>query len=231
MPGAQVLCNLECLAHPAERSRLNDGYIRRMQFRHPVGVFDLTDGFIGSNAHKEPIAHQLLAYLRELFRGAAGLFHVIQRHHFFRCGNRLLDAPATIGIDADIGHQVRRVHRRVFAHSLYARDVFFKTLPGFCDFDFPRAHAGITRHDLWNFFCRYCRDGAVDFNGVTHRFRKAFIGCLESCGEPVCGFFRAIFYEGGKFAPAGGAIDKQCFAGGDSAELYSHWKCDNVRAV
>src|SRR5699024_9138770 len=62
--------------------------------------------------------------------------------------------------------------------------------------DFPGAHAGIARHYFWNFFCRDRGDGAVNFNRLTHWLRETLIGCFESCGEPVRGFFGAVFYEG-----------------------------------
>ena len=97
---AQVLGHLEDAAHAAKRGRLDHGDIRGLQLGHAVRVGDLANGFIGGNAHKEAGAHKAAADLGKLLSGGTGLFHIVQRHHHLRGLDRLIDAPAAVGIHA-----------------------------------------------------------------------------------------------------------------------------------
>ena len=226
---AQVLGHLEDAAHAAKRGGLDHGDIRGLQFGHAIRVRNLTNGFIGGNAYKEAGAHKAAADLGELLGGGAGLFHIVQRHHHLRGLNRLIDAPAAVGIHAQ-DRDIAAVGDGV-ADGADASGVVGKRVPLLRHLDFKGAAAGVALHHGRNLAGGYGRDGGVDLDGIAHRLRKSLVGGLEPGAQPRGGLGRAVFQEGRELAPAGRALDEQGLPSGNAAETHGEREGDYVGAV
>lgn len=225
----QVLGHLEDAAHAAKRGGLDHGYVRGLQFGNAVRVRDLTNGFIGGNAHKETSAHKAAADLGKLLSGGAGLFHIVQRHHHLRGLDRLIDAPAAVGVHAQ-DRDIAALGDGV-ADGADASGVVGKRVPLLRHLDFEGAAAGVALHHGRDLASGYGRDGGVDLDGIAHRLREALEGGLEPGAQPRGGLGRAVFQEGRELAPAGRPLDEQGFPSGNAAETHGEGEGDYVGAV
>ena len=226
---AQVLGHLEDAAHAAERGGLDHGDVRCLQLGDAIRVGNLANGFISGNAYKEAGAHKAATDLGELLSGGARLFHIIQRHHHLRGLDRLIDAPAAVGVHAQdrdfaaLGDGV--------ADGADASGVVGKRVPLLRHLDFEGAAAGVALHHGRNLAGGHGRNGGVDLDRIAHRLRKTLVCGLEPGAQPSSGLGRSVLQEGREFAPAGWAIDEQGLPGGDAAETHGEGEGNYVGAV
>ena len=226
---AQVLGHIEDAAHATERRGLDHGDICGLQLSDAIGVGGLTNRFIGGDAHKEASAHKAAADLGKLLGGGARLFHIIQRHHHLRGLDRLIDAPAAVGVHAKDG-DIAALGDGV-ADGADASGVVGKRVPLLRHLDFEGAAAGVALHYGRDLAGGYGRDGGVDLDGIAYRLWKALVGGLEPGAQPRGGLGRAVFQEGRELAPAGRALDEQGLPRGDAAETHGKREGDYVGAV
>lgn len=226
---AQVLGHLEDAAHAAKRGGFDHSDVRGLQFGHAIRVGDFTDGFIGGDANEEAGAHKAATDLGKLLSGGTGLFHIIQRHHHLRGLDRLIDAPATVGVHAQ-DRDIAALGDGV-ADGADASGVVGKRVPLLRYFDFEGAAAGVALHHGRNLAGGYGRDGGVDLDGIAHRLREALVGGLEPGAQPCSGLGRAILQEGRELAPAGRPLDEQSLPSGNAAETHGEREGDYVGAV
>lgn len=225
----QVLGYLEDAAHATEWGGLDHGDVCGLQLGDAIGVGDLTNGLIGGHAYEETRAHETAAHLGKLLSGGAGLFHIVQWHHHLRGLDRLIDAPAAVGVhaqDRDFAASGDGI-----ADGADASGVVGKRVALFCHLNFEGAAARVALHYGRDLAGGHRRNGGVDLDGIAHRLREALVGGLEPRAQPGGGLNRAVLQEGSELAPAGRAIDEQGLSGGDAAETHGKREGDYVGAV